>query len=177
MAEAHEDLAPDGVPDSELDRLLGQRETVPDDQFVLTVMHRVQRERRSRKLILFGFGLIGALFGLLGALLLAAPIAHLFTGLPATGIMQAALVASAAAAFYVWSMNDDFSRDSARRGSRAAAPAATGRTGPPPDYAPHSARQPAVSDPTSARPCSPRPATAVTRFQCRQRPGAERNRP
>lgn len=109
MAEAHENLTPEGVSDRNLDRLLGQRETVPDDQFVLTVMHRVQREQRRRKLILFGFGLLGALFGLLGALLLADPIARLFTGLPATGIMQAALVASAAAAFYVWSMNDDFS--------------------------------------------------------------------
>ena len=42
-------------------------------------------------------------------LLLADPIARLFTGLPATGIIQAALVAGATAAFYVWFMNDDFS--------------------------------------------------------------------
>jgi hypothetical protein len=101
MADRHEDL--------ELDRLLGYREAVPDDQFVLTVMHRVQRERRRRKLILFVFGLLGAGAGLLGAALLAEPIARLFTGLPATGIMQAALVAGATAAFYVWFMNDDFS--------------------------------------------------------------------
>jgi len=40
---------------------------------------------------------------------LADPIARLVTGLPTVGIMQAALVAAAAAAFYVWSMNDDFS--------------------------------------------------------------------
>ena len=101
MADRHEDL--------ELDRLLGQREAVPDDQFVLTVMHRVRREQRNRKLILFVFGLLGAGAGLLSAALLAEPIARLFTGLPATGIMQAALVAGATAAFYVWFMNDDFS--------------------------------------------------------------------
>lgn len=105
MAEGHEDLALERL----LDRLLGQREAVPDDQFVLTVMHGVQREQRRRKLILFVFGLLGAGFGLLGAALLSEPIARLFIGLPTTGIMQAALVAGAAAAFYVWFMNDDFS--------------------------------------------------------------------
>ena len=93
----------------QLDGLLEHREAIPDDQFVLTVMHRVQRERRNRKLILFAFGLLGAGFGLLGAVLLADPIARLFNGLPVTGIMQAALLAGAAAAFYVWFMNDDFS--------------------------------------------------------------------
>lgn len=92
-----------------LDQLLGQREAVPDDQFVLNVMHRVRREQRRRKLILFVFGLLGAGFGLLGAVLLAEPIAGLFTGLPLTGLMQSTLLAGAAAAFYVWFMNDDFS--------------------------------------------------------------------
>jgi hypothetical protein len=100
---------PDSPEDLALDRLLVHREAVPDDPFVLNVMHRVQREQRRRKLILFVFGLLGAGFGLLGAALLSEPIARLFTGLPATGIMQAALVAGAAAAFYVWFMNDDFS--------------------------------------------------------------------
>ena len=109
MPEAPAGLAPDQMPDHLLDRLLGHREAVPDDQFVLTVMHRVRRAQRSRKLILLGFGLAGAGFGLLGAVLLADPIARLVTGLPTVGIMQAALVAGAAAAFYVWSMNDDFS--------------------------------------------------------------------
>jgi len=105
MPDAPEDLALARL----LDQLLGHREAVPDDPFVLNVMHRVQREQRSRKLILFVFGLLGAGFGLLGAVLLADPIAHLFTGLPTVGIMQAALVAGATAAFYAWFMNDDFS--------------------------------------------------------------------
>jgi hypothetical protein len=107
MPDAPEDLELARQLARQLDGLLGQREAIPDDQFVLNVMHRVQRERRSRRLILFVFGLLGAGFGLLGAVLLAEPIARLFTGLPATGIMQAALVAGAAAAFYAWSMNDD----------------------------------------------------------------------
>lgn len=101
MADEHDDLA--------LDRLLGQRESLPDDAFVLNVMHRVQRERRSRRLILFAFGLTGGLFGLLGAFLLAAPIARLFSDLPPTALMQSALLVGAAAAFYTWFMNDDLS--------------------------------------------------------------------
>lgn len=105
MPDSPEDLA----LARQVDQLLGHREAVPDDQFVLTVMHRVQREQRNRKLILFVFGLLGAAFGLLGAVLLADPIARLFISLPPVGIMQAALVASATAAFYVWFMNDDFS--------------------------------------------------------------------
>ena len=109
MPDASEDLELAKQLDGVLDALLERREAVPDDQFVLSVMHRVRREQRSHKLILFVFGLLGAGFGLLGAVLLAEPIERLFTGLPATGIMQAALLAGAAAAFYVWSMNDDFS--------------------------------------------------------------------
>lgn len=101
MADEHDDLA--------LDRLLGQREALPGDEFVLQVMHRVQRERRRRRLILSVFGVAGALFGVLGAYQLAGPIAGLFAALPATGLMQGMLLAGAAAAFYTWFMNDDLS--------------------------------------------------------------------
>lgn len=101
MADEHDDLA--------LDRLLGRREALPGDDFVLKVMHRVQRERRRRRLILTLFGLTGALFGVLGAYQLAGPIAGLFTALPATGLMQVVLLAGAGVAFYSWFMNDDLS--------------------------------------------------------------------
>ena len=73
---------PEQTPHSELDRLLGFQETLPDDAFVLNVMHRLARERRRRRLILFVFGLIGAAFGLVGAVLLSEPLATLFSGLP-----------------------------------------------------------------------------------------------
>lgn len=101
MADEHDELA--------LDRLLGHREALPGDEFVLKVMHRVQRERRRRRLILSVFGLTGALFGLLGAYQVAGPIAALFAALPPTGLMQVALLAGAGAAFYTWFMNDDLS--------------------------------------------------------------------
>jgi membrane associated rhomboid family serine protease len=99
MADEHDDLA--------LDRLLGQREALPGDDFVLGVMHRVQGERRRRRLILSAFGAAGALFGLLGAYQLAGPIALLFAELPTTALMQVVLLAGAGAAFYTWFMNDD----------------------------------------------------------------------
>jgi hypothetical protein len=90
-----------------LDRLLGHPEVLQDDAFVLDVMHRLRRERLRRQLILSGFGLAGGVFGLLGAVQLAEPIARLLTALPATGTMQAVLLAAAAAAFYCWFMNED----------------------------------------------------------------------
>jgi len=102
---------PDLLADRELDKLLEFREPPPADAFVLDVMHRVRREKRSRKLILLGFGVAGAAFGVAGALLLAGPIARLFAGLPTTGTMQAVLVAVSAVALYGWIMNEDVSLD------------------------------------------------------------------
>jgi hypothetical protein len=99
MAEHDDELA--------LDRLLGHREALPGDDFVLEVMHRVQGEQRRRRLILSAFGVAGALFGLLGAYQLAGPIAGLFTALPAMQLMQVVLLAGAGIAFYTWFMNDD----------------------------------------------------------------------
>ena len=102
---------PESMQDRELDQLLGYRDTVQADAFILGVMHRVQRERRSRRVILAVFGLVGAVFGMAGALLLSEPIARTFTNLPLTGTMQAVLIGVAAVAFYGWAMNEDISLD------------------------------------------------------------------
>jgi hypothetical protein len=102
---------PDPIPDDQLDRLLEFRESLPPDAFVLDVMHRVQHRQRNRKLILAVFGLVGAAFGATGALMLSGPITQLFTNLPMTGVMQVALFAVAAVAFYGWIMNEDISLD------------------------------------------------------------------
>lgn len=98
--------------DRALEQLLGHRETVAADDFVTDVMARVERYRRQRRVILWGTGLLGAVFGLLGASSLADPVARLFTDLPATGTMQAVLLAVAMVAFYGWFMNEDMSLDS-----------------------------------------------------------------
>ena len=90
-----------------LDQLLTFRETLPAEAFVLDVMQRLWREQRRRNIILFAFGLVGAAFGLAGAFLLAGPVAGIFSKLPVMATMQAVLLAVAALAFYVWSMNED----------------------------------------------------------------------
>ena len=58
------DQTADRRSDLQLDELLGFREPLPADAFVLNVMHRVQHERRSRKLILLIFGLVFLVVGL-----------------------------------------------------------------------------------------------------------------
>jgi hypothetical protein len=91
----------------ELDALLEFREDLRGDEFVLDVMHRVQQQNRSRKFILLLFGLIGAAFGLAGAVLLSEPLARVFANLPPMGTVQAALFVVAAVSFYGWIMNED----------------------------------------------------------------------
>lgn len=90
-----------------LDALLAQRETLPDDDFVLQVMRRTGAERRRRRAILAVSGLLGGGCAALGATLLAGPITDLFSGLPPTAMMQGALLACGAAALYAWFMGDD----------------------------------------------------------------------
>lgn len=105
------------MPDSfdhELEQLLAYTGAPQPEAFVLDVMRSVKREQRFRKLILWVFGLVGAVFGLAGAVMLSGSISRLFTftvDLPATETMQATLLIVGAAAFYLWFMNDDFSLD------------------------------------------------------------------
>jgi len=100
---------PDQIKELDFEQLLQYSAASDSDEFVANVMHSVQRERRTRQLILFIFGLVGAAFGVLGAFMLSDSITRLFTSLPITGTMQAALLISAAVAFYIWFMNDDLS--------------------------------------------------------------------
>ncbi len=96
--------------DKALEELLAYpaRESGNDDLFVVDVMRSVQKQRRTRKLVLGLFGGIGALFGLAGAFMLSDPISRLFTGADATVFyMQLPLFAAGLAAFYTWFMNDD----------------------------------------------------------------------
>ena len=100
--------------DQTLEEMLGyDDQDVSSDLFVVDVMRRVQKERRTRKLILFLFGSVGALFGLLGALMLSDGISKLFIEiLPANALMQLPLFAAGATAFYIWFMNDDLALNS-----------------------------------------------------------------
>lgn len=102
------------MPEDTIDQSLGQLLGYPDStqadsgEFIATVMNQVRREQRTRNLILFAFGLVGALFGLAGALILSEKITWLFTEtLSGTTTMQVVLIVVAALAFYTWFMNDD----------------------------------------------------------------------
>jgi hypothetical protein len=101
---------PKHVHEQEIERLLGYSDSPEPGTFVVEVMNRVKREQRTRKLILWAFGLIGAMFGLAGAAMLSDSIADLFTftvTMPATQTAQVVLFIVAAVAFYTWFMNDD----------------------------------------------------------------------
>lgn len=105
---------PDSSFDHELGRLLEYSEAPQAAAFVMDVMRGVKREQRIRRVILWAFGLVGALFGLMGALMLSDSITRLFTftvAMPAEETMQVVLFIVAAAAFYTWFMNDDLSLD------------------------------------------------------------------
>ena len=105
---------PDSSFDRKLETLLEYSESPQPEAFTMDVMRSVRRERRTRKLILWAFGLVGALFGLAGAVMLSGSITRLFTftvTIPATETMQVVLFIVAAAAFYTWFMNDDLPLD------------------------------------------------------------------
>ncbi len=105
---------PDSSFDRELETLLEYTESPRPEAFTMDVMRSVKREQRTRKLILWAFGLVGALFGLVGAIILSGSITRLFTftvNMPATETMQMVLFIVAAAAFYIWFMNDDLPLD------------------------------------------------------------------
>jgi hypothetical protein len=102
---------PDAL-DRELEQLLAYKEAPQAEAFVINVMQGVGREQRTRKIILWVFGLIGAMFGLAGAVMLSGPVGKLLGSeltFPVMESMQAALFIVGACAFYLWFMNDDFS--------------------------------------------------------------------
>jgi hypothetical protein len=103
------------VPDTfdrKLEQLLEYSDPPQPETFVMDVMQGVKREQRTRSIILWMFGLVGALFGLAGAVMLSGPVSNLLAfemTVPAMESMQAALFIVGASAFYLWFMNDDFS--------------------------------------------------------------------
>ena len=98
--------------DRELENLLQYTEAPQAGVFVTEMMRRVRREQRTRKVILWAFGAVGALFGLAGAVMLTGPVTKLLTfslAIPGMEAMQASLLIVGVAAFYLWFMNDDLS--------------------------------------------------------------------
>jgi uncharacterized membrane protein len=97
---------------TDLEQMLRYDEPPQADAFVMNVMQGVRRAQRTRKLVLLIFGLIGAVFGTLGAFMLSNSITRIFSDLPAMGTMQAVLAITAVVAFYSWFMNDELGLNS-----------------------------------------------------------------
>jgi len=103
---------PEQISEHELEQLLKYSDSPKPDNFVADVMQQVRHQKRTRRLVLFIFGFIGALFGVAGAVMLSDTISRVFTftvPLPATETMQVVLFIVAALAFHTWIMNDDMS--------------------------------------------------------------------
>jgi len=91
-----------------LDELLKYHQTPVDDAFVADVMNGIARQQKTRKLILLGSGVIGGLFGVVGATLLSDPIARLVAQLVAgDAALPLGLAAMSVIAFLAWLLQDE----------------------------------------------------------------------
>ena len=96
--------------DQKLEELLAYPEDKAGetDLFVVDVMRQVAKQRRTRKLVLFLFGGIGAVFGVIGAALLSGSIGSLLgETITPKAWYQLPLFVAGALALYSWIMNDD----------------------------------------------------------------------
>ena len=101
---------PDKQSDWSPDPLLEFATTIPDDDFVARVMRRVKREQSTRKLILLVSGLIGALFGIGGTVLLSESINSFITFWMSTqGPLPTSFTIIAVVAFIGWLFSDETS--------------------------------------------------------------------
>lgn len=91
-----------------LDELLQYHQKPETDTFVVDVMKRVERQQKTRKLILAGFSLIGGLFGIAGAMILSEPIALLASQFASgDAALPLGLAAMSVVAFLGWLLQDD----------------------------------------------------------------------
>jgi len=91
-----------------LDKLLEYHQAPETDTFVADVMKGIERQQKTRKLILAGSGVIGGAFGVLGASLLSDSIANLVTQLTAgDAAMPMGLAVMTAVAFIGWLLHDE----------------------------------------------------------------------
>lgn len=87
-----------------LDELLQYQEPPPADDFTERVLRAVHRRQRLRRLILWGSGAIGAVFGGAGMLLLSDPLAELMQGGRALPVSLGVVLAAGALA---WLLQDE----------------------------------------------------------------------
>jgi hypothetical protein len=91
-----------------LDQLLEYTQSPPAEDFVDSVMQRVKREQRIRKLILVVTGLTGAIFGVTGALMLSDSITQLVSRVPSgNGALPVGIIIMGVVGVVTWLLNDD----------------------------------------------------------------------
>lgn len=91
-----------------LDELLKYHQTPGPDTFVAEVMKGIERQQKTRKLILLGSGVIGGLFGVMGATLLSDSIGRLITqAVAGDAAMPLGLAVMSAIAFLGWLLQDE----------------------------------------------------------------------
>ena len=89
-----------------LEDLLEYHQTPEDGAFVTAVMHRVRRQKRLRRLILVSTGVIGALFGAAGVLILSEPLARAAADIQ---LMPVSVALVGGVAFLAWLFQDETS--------------------------------------------------------------------
>jgi uncharacterized membrane protein len=82
-----------------LDEILEYHETLEDDNFVAGVMKRVRRQQRMRRLILTATGMVGAVFGATGVLMISDSINRLITD---ANVLPVSIALVGLAAFLAW---------------------------------------------------------------------------
>lgn len=87
-----------------LENLLEYHQKPQDSAFVAQVMNRVQRQQRIRRLILASTAVTGAVFGTIGALTLAEPVARTIANISVGPVMIAAM---SGVAFLAWLFQDE----------------------------------------------------------------------
>ena len=96
------------MPDLFQNQLLRYSETPSDHAFVSDVMQTIRRERRTRKIILFISGIVGALFGLAGAVTLSDSMTKFFTmPVSANSSLPVSLAILGVVLFLGWLLNDE----------------------------------------------------------------------
>jgi len=95
-------------PEQLIESLLQYTDKPPSGEFTATVVRTIRREQRTRKAILLISGLIGALFGLAGAVALSDSISRLFTlSLSPTSSLPVGLAILGVLLFLGWLLNDE----------------------------------------------------------------------
>jgi len=96
------------VPELIPELLLKYSESPPDKAFVADVMQAIRRERRPRKMILFISGIVGALFGVAGAVMLSDTMTQFFTlSVAAISSPPVSLAILGVVLFLGWLLNDE----------------------------------------------------------------------